>query len=263
MPEGDRHFHCTACGKCCHGWLPLTLNDALANAGRFPLAMVWTPVPQGTRSFALSATLGTTVELRRRTVIAVQIAPMAYVPPSMACPALEADGRCGIHADKPLRCKTMPFFAYREENDQQGFLVPRDGWECDVSNAAPVVYRDGKVLARGDFDRERRDLIDQAPILRAYADKVLGAAPNVVAALEKAARKKTGGYVVLNFTAVLPRLPDIDMAAFAAKQLPVLTAFADKTAGQTALKDFHRHYRECAQGLQRFLDAVKIEASKG
>lgn len=55
---------------------------------------------------------------------------------------LTPDDLCGIHAGKPSRCRTMPFFPYTDENDQAANLIPRPGWACDTSNAAPVVYRD-------------------------------------------------------------------------------------------------------------------------
>ena len=34
----EQCFRCTACGKGCYGWLPLTLDDALANAAMNPVA---------------------------------------------------------------------------------------------------------------------------------------------------------------------------------------------------------------------------------
>jgi len=250
----ERHFHCTACGKCCAGMLPLTLNDAVANAGRFPLAMLWTTVRQGARSFALTVRLGTTVRLGKRKQIAVQITPISYLPPSLSCPALAPDGLCSIHTDKPSRCRTMPFYPYREEWDQADLLVPRSGWECDTSTDAPVVYRDKKIIPREDFDHERRELVEQAPTLRAYAERLLANAPNVAAALEEAAREQSGGHVVLNFTAIVPRLPQIDMPAFARKQLPVLTAFAERTAGDAEVAEFHQYYRDSAAGMARFLE---------
>jgi hypothetical protein len=77
--------------------LPLTLSDALTHADRFPLALVWTPVPQGTRSFPLATRLGITLALRKRTRIAALIVPTAYIPPSLPCPALTGEGLCGIH----------------------------------------------------------------------------------------------------------------------------------------------------------------------
>ncbi len=249
----ERRFHCTACGKCCFGWLPLSLDDAIANAGRFPLAMIWTTLRQGAKSFALTAQLGTTVELRNRKRIAVQIAPTAYIPPAFPCPALAPDGLCSIHEDKPARCRTMPFSPYREENDQADLLVPKPGWLCDTTAAAPVVYRDKKIVCREDFDRERRALEDQAVPLRAYADRLM-ANPEVAAAVEKAAKNPRGGYVVLNFSAILPRLQQVDAAAFSRLQLPVLTEFADRTAGVAELADYHGYYRDNAAGMAQFLE---------
>ncbi|MGE5503216.1 MAG: YkgJ family cysteine cluster protein, partial [Actinomycetota bacterium] len=168
-----RRFACTACGRCCYGWLPLTVDDALAHAHRFPLAMVWTPVRQGHKAFALTARLGTTIRLPGRREAAVRIIPVAYLPPSQACPELAADGRCAIHADKPLRCRTMPFFPYAEEADQAEMLMPRKGWACDVSEAAPVVYRGKEIVERGDWEAERTALKQAVPVLRRYGEALL------------------------------------------------------------------------------------------
>lgn len=250
----ERHFDCTACGKCCYGQLPLTLPDALANADRFPLAILWTIIRQGVKSFDLAARLGTTVKTGKRKQVAIRITPVSYMPPSIACPALASDNLCSIHADKPLRCRTMPFFPYRDEGDQSDLLIPRQDWECDISDTAPVVYRDRKIVHREDFDRERQALVDQTPVIRAYAQGVLAKAPNVAAAIDKAANTQRGGTVVLNFSALVSRLPELDMADFARKQLPVLTAFAEKTADQSEAADFHRYYRDNAAGMKRFLE---------
>jgi Fe-S-cluster containining protein len=249
----ERRFHCTACGKCCFGLLPLTLQDAIAHAGRFPLAMIWTTVRQGAKSYDLSARLGATFKVGKRKTVAVQVVPTAYIPPSLPCPELMPDGLCAIHAEKPSRCRTMPFFPYREESDQTELLVPRTGWLCDTSESAPVVYRDKKIVDRQDFDRERADLLEQAPILRAYAERLMKTAPNVTAALEQAAKKPMGGRVVLNFTAILSRVPGMDVADFARRQLPVLRDFAELTADTPADSEYHRHYRDCAAGMERFL----------
>jgi hypothetical protein len=115
------------------------------------------------------------------------------------------------------------------------------------------VYRDKKVVCREDFDRERRALGDQAATLRAYADRLM-VNPEVTAAVEKAAKNPRGGYVVLNFSAILPRLQRVDAAAFSRSQLPVLTDFADRTAGVAELADYHRYYRDNAAGMTRFLE---------
>lgn len=252
----ERRFLCTACGKCCTGQLPLTLRDALTNAHRFPLAMLWTTVRHGAKSFDVNARLGTVVELGKKKQIAIQVTPISYLPPTAACPALADDGTCSIHTDKPLRCRTMPFYPYRDEEDQADLLVPRNGWLCDTSTAAPVVYRDRKIVDRVDFDRERRELADQAPLIRNYADEVMSNAPNVAAAVQKAAKKRGGGYIVLGITAVLAKLPDFGMADFIRLQRPVLDAFAARTEKVRDAEEFHRYYRDNAAAMGRYLDRL-------
>jgi len=249
----DRHFQCTACGKCCNGWLPLSLDDALAHAGRFPLAMVLTTVRQGSRSFDLTAALGTTMPFGKRKRVAVLVSPMSYLPPALACPSLGSDGQCNIHADKPSRCKTMPFSPVRDEQDQVSLLMPKPGWECDTSTEAPLVYQGKELVDRRDFDNERRQLEDQAATLRAYADNLISGAPNVTAGLESAAKKSRGGTVVVNFTTLLPQLPKIDSADFARRQLPVLVAFAKRTQGNPEWSGYHQFYLENINGMERFL----------
>jgi len=76
----------------------------------------------------------------------------------------------------------------------------------------------------------------------------------VAAALEQAAAKKRGGHVALAFSAVLPRLSQVDRTDFARRQLPVLRAFAARTQDDPALADYHRFYRDGAAGLERYLE---------
>lgn len=244
----ERRFACTACGKCCFGWLPLTLTDALAHAGLFPLGLMWNPVRQGHKAFALTARLGTTIRLKDRRELAVRITPTAYIPPGLPCPALGADTLCTIQAIKPSRCRTMPFFPYREERDQADLLVPRKGWACDVSATAPVVYRDKAIVEREDFDRERRDLLAQAPVLKAYADALVPTVPGLLNGLIQAAAKPIGGDVLLSFATLLPRLAGVDAAEVARRQLPVLADFAERTAD---LADYPQRYGEWSRDMAR------------
>lgn len=248
----ERHFACTACGKCCYGLLPLTLRDAIAHAGRFPLVMIWTPVRQGSKSFSLVAQLGATMRLPDRKHVAVLIAPTAYIPPSFPCPALTSENLCGIHEDKPSRCRAMPFYPYREEGDQADLLVPRKGWTCDVSAEAPVVYRHKEIVDRHDFDCERHDLVQQAPALRKYAESMIKFAPWVLGKLSKAALKPQGGKVVMSFSYLLATYKGIDASSFARQQLPVLMDFAERTAGAPDLSDYHKTYSDIAKEVKKF-----------
>ncbi|MDP6804723.1 MAG: YkgJ family cysteine cluster protein [Rhodospirillales bacterium] len=242
----ERHFSCTACGKCCYGLLPLTIDDALAHADKFPLVVIWTPVRQGGRSFRVTADLGITIELKKRKLAAVRIAPTAYIPPTFSCPELTDEGLCAIHAAKPQRCRTMPFSAYRDEKDQDDLMIPRSGWVCDTSDEAPVVYRDKRIIGREDFAGEREQLVRDAAILKPYAEWLLDSVPSLRMELQKLAMKPGGGRVVVAFSTLIPRLPKVDIYAFAEKQLPVMQDFAQRTARDPALADYHRRYVDCA-----------------
>lgn len=246
----EPRFSCTACGKCCHGWLPLTLKDAVAHAGRFPLAMVWTPVRSNARSYELATRLGATVRLPNRKTVAVLIVPTAYLPTSHPCPELRDDGLCGIHEDKPSRCRTMPFYPYREEKDQADLLIPRKGWQCDTSVAAPVVYSDHAILDRADFDRERDDLLDQTPAIQRYADYMLKYMPWIVDELAKMAAKPTGGNLVTSLSSFLTATRRPDAAEIAAAQAPLFQAMAERTKGDPALRDYHRNYSGWAKEME-------------
>jgi Fe-S-cluster containining protein len=250
----ERHFDCTLCGKCCYGQIPLTINDALIHADRFPLAIIWTPVRPGTKYFDHVARLGSTVRLPNRKEIALRIAPSAYIPAALPCPALTGDNKCAIHTHKPTRCRTMPFSPYREESHQDELLIPREGWECDTSTDAPLVYRDNQIVERTDFDNERSDLLAQAGILRPYADWLLASVPSLMSELMGVAKKKSGGHVVVSFFSLLPRLPEVDVKEFAAKQFPIASDFAAETAGVSNLKKHHQHYKEYAAELGRVLE---------
>lgn len=247
----ERHFACTTCGKCCYGLLPLTLADAATHADRFPLGVMWTPVRQNQRSFELTGRLGIMVRLRDRRNVAVRITAVAYVPPSLPCPALGSDGKCTIHAHKPARCRTMPFFPYVEEAEQAAQLVPRKGWNCNVSAAAPVVLRDRTILDRADFDAERAQLLRQAPLLKTYAAEQLAKLPGLLDKLGQVTARPLGGDVLLGFASLLPHWPEINTAEIARRQGPVLDSFATLTAEDSALTEFHHRYRQWGREMAR------------
>lgn len=236
------HFQCTACGKCCYGQLPLTCKDAFANAERFPLCLVWTPLRYGSKDYPLVATLGTTIKLADRKELAVLIVPTAYLPSSFPCPALGDDNLCRIHINKPSRCKTMPFYPYREERYQAELLTPRPGWACDTSTAAPLVFQDKKIVFRDDFDHERRDLLAQVPLLRRYAEYMLKYSPSLVSSLIQAASKVKAGHVVTSLSSFLTATKNAEASHIAQLQLPILNTYVEQTAGDPRLSDFYKNY---------------------
>ncbi|WP_200373550.1 hypothetical protein [Thiocystis violacea] len=211
--------------------------------------MVWTPVPQGVRAFELTAELGTSLELPNRKRVAVSIVPTAYLPRAMACPAL-VDQRCGIQDDKPLRCRAMPFYAYRREEDQGDMLIPRKGWACDISDQAPLVYRDRRILDRDGFDAERAALMAQAPRIRSYAENALKLYPVLLGRLQTAMRNPAGGNLVVSFASFVRWSPPDERIDFARRQYPVLVAFTERTAKEPGLATYHDYYREAAAELE-------------
>lgn len=241
MAESNR-FLCTACGKCCHGQVPLTYKDAIAFAGLFPLCMVWTPVQRGSKDFRITSELGAVIPLPDGKELVSLIVPTAFLPSSFPCPALVDQKMCGIHREKPSRCKTMPFYPYRDEKNQGDFLRPKEGWECDTSAEAPIVYAGREIVAREDFDRERNHLIEQVPVLRRYAEYMLKYSGSLPARLWHASTQSNGGYIVTSLSSLLTAVRHPDSREIAGKQLPVLNDYAAKTAGDPKLADFHAYY---------------------
>jgi Fe-S-cluster containining protein len=248
----EQRFRCTACGLCCHGLLPLTIAEALAGAGRFPLAISITPVKVKTPGHAGVGEIAATIDITRKKTMPILVTPVSFVPAHLPCPELDGEGLCSIHATKPLRCRTMPFYPYRDEAHQADMLTPRPGWLCETGEDAPVVYRDRRIVDRTDFDTERQALVDQAPALRRYADLLLKHAPAHHARVLKAAQSPVPGRVIVSFVSYLRYDNRLDLLDFSARQLPVLEAWAEKTAGDPKAAEHHRYYREAMAELERY-----------
>ena len=244
-----KHFQCTACGKCCYGQLPLSITDAFANVGRFPLAMIWTPLKQGAKDYSMVSSLGTTVKLPNRKELAVLIVPSLYIPPTFPCPALSDDNLCSIHTIKPSRCKTMPFYPYREEQYQAELLVPRKDWDCDTSTNAPVVFEGKNIVSRDDFDQERQELLQQVDTIRTYASYMLKYSPLLVNSLAKATSQKVGGQVVTSLSSFLTATKNPDAKEIARQQLPLLNEYVKKTSQNKGFAEFHKNYASWAKEM--------------
>ncbi len=245
----ENRFRCTGCGKCCYGQVWLNLSDAFMHAERFPLAFVWTPVQQENKDFAMASSVGTTIQLTAKRSLAVVITAASYLPPSYACPALREDNLCGIHETKPARCRTMPFSPYRDERHQGEILAQLKGWDCDTSETAPVVFREKAVVLREDFDRERQAILGDVPVIRRYADYVVKYMPTIVDSLAKAALKPKAGQVITSLSSFLTATRNADAKQIAEKQYSVLDAYANKTANQKGLEDFHQRYAAWAKEM--------------
>jgi Fe-S-cluster containining protein len=249
----EQRFACTACGLCCSGLVPLTTHEAVAMADRFPLAMTITPVKPGTRGQGVIEQIGGAVVLPPKKKFQLLVTPVSFIPPLMPCPELMPDNLCGIHDHKPIRCRTMPFYAYKDEDHQLDMLSPRSGWLCDTGETAPVVYRDRRIVDRTDFDAERHALVDQAPALGRYMDLLLKHSPVMLARIAKASQSSPMGRVVVSFVSFLRYDRGQDLLGFARKQAPVLEEWDRRTAGNGKLAEYNNYYREALNDLRRYL----------
>lgn len=248
----EQRFACTACGLCCSGLVPLTTQEAVAMADRFPLAITITPVKPGTRGQGVVETIGVSVVLPPKKRFWLLVTPVAFIPPSIPCPELTPDNLCGIHETKPIRCRTMPFYGYKDEDHQLDMLTPRKGWLCDTSDTAPVVYRDRKIVDRTDFEAERQALVDQAVGLRRYTDLLLKHSPVMVARVAKASQSSPIGRVVVSFVSFLRYDRSLDLLGFAHSQTRILEQWEQRTAGDGKLTEYNTYYREALSDLRRY-----------
>lgn len=248
----EKRFHCTACGRCCFGSLPINVAEALRLADSFPLAMSITPIKPSARGHRIVARIGASVVMPKKKVISLLVTPMSFVPSSLPCPQLSDDGLCRIHDVKPLRCKAMPFYPYKDEDSQADMLVPRAGWLCDTGEDAPTVYRDQRILDRTDFDREREVLIEQAPSLQRYVDLLLQHNPQLQAQITQASLAPVAGRVAVGFFSFLRYDRSMDLIDYARRQYPVLESWAEKTAGDPKFREFQTFYRQAMRDLERY-----------
>lgn len=237
-----RHFRCTACGKCCYGQLPLTWRDAEANAHLFPLGMVWTPVPQTSKDFKLATQIGARVRLPDRRELAVLIVPTSFIPATIACPALIDGKLCGIHETKPARCKTMPLYPYRDERFQAEVLKFKDGWECDTSDSAPIVYENSKITDPKDFTEERTQIMEEAQMIQRYAEYMQKYTPSLLGQLALASTSPKPKHIVTSLSTFMTATRYPHAKELAARQIPVLRESIAKVSAHSELTEFRRHY---------------------
>jgi Fe-S-cluster containining protein len=188
--DGDTiGFHCTACGKCCNSAPAMSMPELLRHRGRFIGSLAVGRVRSGaaaaTEAAAELAALQDAIFHRdgdRPGAGHVSLVTQAFDYPSLArCPALGADGGCGVHGpDKPAMCRVVPLDPYLSDSLQAGVLLERRasgpyldaraGTSCIAApgpDALAAPYRP-LVMARrvaapdyaADLARRRADLVD-------------------------------------------------------------------------------------------------------
>jgi len=228
----------------------MTAREGFDHAGRFPLAMLWVPMRQGNRDYAMVQQLGAQVQIDKKNEMYVIVSAVSFIPPDMPCPALRENGLCSIHETKPRRCKTMPFTPYREERFQSELLKPRETWLCDISASAPIVYQDRQLLDRTDFDAERAGLLDEVPQMRRYVEYMLKYNPDIRNNLVKSSLSPKAGEVVTSLSSFLTATRQTNKAQIARQQIEVLQQYLEHTAGKSAYKTHHDYYTRSLAEMQ-------------
>lgn len=173
----DRHFACTACGKCCTRGPEMELSEATALADVFITRLMFKlhSLPLDARSMraALWAKReGSGLPVRKALAEARELMArfslydeadaanerslhltLSALPVhgGQQCPALIGD-RYGIYARRPAGCGTVPFHYSRASSTLGAYLdafarIP--GHACDTSRDAPVALRGAAVAAPG------------------------------------------------------------------------------------------------------------------
>ena len=172
-----QRFACTQCGKCCNRtpevelseaaaladvfvfrlmfrlyWLPLNLRDYIAaghsnaNASAVYYERKRLLAAFAARKYPAKSTRdGKPVQLVKYLLISA----LAVDTSPGACSAL-TEQRCGIYDRRPLSCRSVPLHYARPvamaAADLSAF-VETPGYECDTSEAAPVVLNDGQIVS--------------------------------------------------------------------------------------------------------------------
>jgi Fe-S-cluster containining protein len=248
----QQSFACTACGRCCSGSLPINVAESLKRADMFPLAMSLMPIQPSIRGHSIIKTIGATVVLSKRQTVSLIVTPTSFIPNTLPCPQLTDNGLCMIHDDKPLRCRTMPFYPYKDEDSQADMLVPRAGWLCETGEMAPTVYRDRQIVDRTDFDSEQKVLVDQAPALQRFVDLLLQHNPPLRAQIAQASQARIPRRVVVGFLSYVRYDRRLDLIDYARRQYPVLEIWVGKTRGDPKFREFHAFYRQAMSDLEPY-----------
>jgi Fe-S-cluster containining protein len=202
------HFECTACGKCCTEPPEMTVLEATRLGDVFVPALVYrlTSLPKddneaafaslsphrhfkGMDSRELVARLRESSAVRAAGVIVtepgwehhVSITTRAWTYQAIWCAALDADHkRCTIHDRRPHTCRTVPIRydvpagllvrAFRGVVDEG--KASSDPFECDVSESAPVLLRDGEVVDE-EYASARKAGVDAAVAEKELATRIL------------------------------------------------------------------------------------------
>jgi Fe-S-cluster containining protein len=292
-------FACTACGKCCTEPPEMTVLEAVSLGDVFVPALVYrlTSLPRDDNEAAFASLAphphfkdvpGRDLVTRLRESTAVRAAGAVVTEAgwdhhvsitarawgySPGCPALRGK-ECSIHTRRPSTCRTVPI----RYDVPAGLLVrafrgavdagraSKDPWECDVSDAAPVLLRGDGELVDPEY-KKARDVGEAAAFAeKSLCEKIL-AYPLLPPLREVYPQLRRAKVIAVSFHGALAAahdlglLDDAAMKKFLAAQLELIdrevtAALARKRREDRDTTTRFRTLRDAYASMQKTLGAV-------
>lgn len=195
-------FACTQCGKCCNRAPEIELSEAaeLLDVFVFRLMFRLYWLPQNARDYrqgserqansssvffekkrllsAFSARRYPAKALRGSKRVAftkyLVISALALDTIEGECSALE-DNKCGIYERRPVSCRSVPLHYSRAQANAAADLeafVGTSGYQCDTSDAAPVILADGRIVDPS-IDAARSEALELASSDRPWSEAIV------------------------------------------------------------------------------------------
>lgn len=182
-------FECTACGKCCSTGPALSIDEIFKYQNEFIMSGIFSgrgvdrlrpesriAYPGGgiIEGHSLTEYLATLKDICAKWsnphsdyyVVISATGVGFHGMKSGRCEQLDADNRCKLHADKPIRCRSVPFGSTFPESLQEFPLRHFKSYGCmhegATTESAIIIYRDREIV-----DPEyKRDFVEQQDALR-------------------------------------------------------------------------------------------------
>jgi Fe-S-cluster containining protein len=173
-------FSCTACGKCCKSGGPaLSIHEVFKYQDVFISGLYWgaqyvphkpliphpldrelMPAAVAKEHYSEFLCSFTEEDHSRYPVIYPKVTGYTLAP-GVPCTALNGDGTCSLHADKPDMCRSVPFDPMLPETEQAPALARFEQFGCMTRTgdaaAENVIFDGGRITdARYKADYQRR-----------------------------------------------------------------------------------------------------------
>lgn len=191
----DAYLNCNQCGKCCNTGPSLAFSEVFKFQDKFVIGLYCQAQAESKSSFPETIMGSQTTDDDHKLIMDhmgnmfgrmntldgnfyLQFYPMDIGYSSLkhhSCDQLQADGGCGIHADKPSMCRSVPFDAMFPESQQALTIeVFMSSHSCltTTGQEQDLIYRDGQIVSdayKKGYDAKLHDLQENIDYMMAMA----------------------------------------------------------------------------------------------